>query len=221
MPSNPSRSAETSGDGRSLCWSCREEPGEGPFCIHCVRIQPIAELGDYFALFGLERSYQLDPATLKKIFYDLSRKFHPDYYSSGLPEEQRLARDNTAYLNSALKTLSDPLKRAEYLLSLLSGSYSGSPSPPQELFEEILEVGELLLTDLLSQKQRDQLERAGRGFRLRQQELFDTLPPLFVELKNGSKTARTDIESRLNHIKYLRTILERIDRALGNGDSPL
>jgi molecular chaperone HscB len=221
MPTNEIPPIGSASDARSLCWSCREEPGAGPFCAHCVRIQPITALGDYFALFGLEKSYMLDPAKLKNTFYELSRKFHPDYYSGHLPEEQRLARDNTAYLNNALNTLSDPLKRAEYLLSLLSGSYSGSPSPPQELFEEILEVGDLLETDSLSQSQRNLLESARDNFRVRQQELFDSLAPLFIELKTGSTIARVGIESRLNNIKYLRTILARIDQALGKEGDPL
>jgi len=221
MPTNEIPPIGSASDARSLCWSCREEPGAGPFCVHCVRIQPIAALGDYFTLFGLEKSYVLDSAGLKNIFYDLSRKFHPDYYSGRLPEEQRLARDNTAYLNNALNTLSDPLKRAEYLVSLLSGSYSGSPSPPKELFEEILEVGELMEADSLSPDQRSLLENARDNFRMRQQELFDSLASLFVELKNGSKAARSGIESRLDNIKYLRTILSRIDQALGKRDDSL
>jgi len=206
-------------DARHLCWACREETGVGPFCTHCVKIQPIVDMGDYYTLFGLEPSYTVDPGYLKRKFYELSRQFHPDFYAAQTDQEQLLARDNTAYVNTALRVLSDPLRRAEYLLCLKTGQYSGNPAPPQELFEEILEAGERLENDNLSEKDRAQLVKFGGNFRQRQNDMIESLAPLFDELMTKDNFDKKKIEARLDNIKYIRTILARIDKRLGQSEN--
>lgn len=202
------------GAARHLCWSCREEIGGGPFCDHCVKIQPVENLGNYFTVFGLKESFDISVPALRQKFYELSKKLHPDYFASRSKEEQNLARDNTAYLNSALRVLSDPLKRAEYLLTLETGHCGGHPTPPQDLFEEILEAGELIDTEKLSDGQRAQLQTLGENFRNRLNEFQRSLTLLF-ENRNRRETAeRKLIETRLDNIRYIRTILSRIDKRL-------
>lgn len=217
MPVSNHSEAQTS-SARSLCWSCRQDTGKRPFCKHCVKIQPVDELGNFFDLFGLDKSFELDPGNLKKKFFELSRKFHPDFYADHMKKEQELARNNTAYLNNALKVLSDPVQRAEYILSLTSGSYSSSPTPPQELFEEILEVGELLENPSLSSDERARLARAGDNFRQRRDDLTDSLAGLFARMADGEDGIKGRIESCLNQIKYLRKTGTRISTALMETD---
>jgi molecular chaperone HscB len=202
---------------RSLCWSCRQEVGTGPFCRHCVKIQPIEILGNYFHLFGLQKSFNINPTGLRKLFLDLSRKFHPDFYADHSHEEQEVARDNAAYLNNAFNVLSDPVKRAEYLLTLESGTFSSSPAPPKDLFEEILEVGELLENKSPTGDEEKRLHDSGATFRNRLQELTDSLEGQFTRLLDGDKEIKPDIESVLNDVKYLQKTLARIDEALKNG----
>ena len=202
-------------DAHHLCWSCREEVGEGPFCQNCIAIQPLDELGDYFSLFGIERRYRINTDYLKTKYYRLSRKFHPDFFGNKSSKELELARDNSAYLNTALKTLSDPILRAEYLLKLAGGGLSGEPTPPKELFDEILEVGELLIEgDPLSDNDRARLEKTWQNFKARQLKLIASLDDAFDRLLSGDLTVKTELESRLNNIRYLRTILGRIDNRL-------
>jgi len=204
---------------RHLCWACREVTGVGPFCTNCIKIQPIVDMGNYYTLFGLEPSYTVDPGYLKRKFYELSRQFHPDFYAAQTDKEQLLARDNTAYVNTALRVLADPLRRAEYLLCLKTGPYSGNPVPPQELFEEILEAGELLENDNLTETDRAQLVEFGKSFRERQNEMIESLGPLFGELLTNGSFDKKAIESRLDNIKYIRTILARIDKRLGRSEN--
>ena len=52
---------------------------------------------------------------------------------------------NTALLNTAYRTLKDPIQRAEYLIRLEAGSVKDIRSvPPADLFDEILEIQENL-----------------------------------------------------------------------------
>ncbi|MFH1699560.1 MAG: Fe-S protein assembly co-chaperone HscB [Candidatus Zixiibacteriota bacterium] len=213
-PENITFSNHQINDIHHLCWSCKEEVGLGPFCKHCVRIQKVDDHSSFFRLFNLEKSYSIDVAFLKNRFYELSRKFHPDYYSNKDETERSIARDNAAFLNNALKVLMDPIKRADYLLSMTVGNTPGNPSPPQELLDEILEVGDILLSESHDEYQRNQLMETLNRFRELKNELIQSLHPLFERLLKNETEVADQIESSLNNIKYLRTITGRIETAL-------
>lgn len=215
MPNPDGRVMTLDGAARHLCWSCREETDRGPFCAHCIKIQPAEQMGDYFALFGLPRRYGLDGAALKNKFLELSRKFHPDFYAGKSEQERELARDNSAYLNAAFRTLADPIKRAEYLLACRARGYRVNLVPPQELFEEILTAGELLESAQLTADEASTLRETGRAFAVRRAERIDSLTGLFDRLLDGDDAAKAEVENRLNEIKYLRTIGDRIEQRLG------
>ena len=72
---------------------------------------------NFFEFFGLDRKLSLDEVRLKKRFYELSREWHPDRFTRKSPGESNLAEQNTALINDGYRTLRDPVKRAEYLLS--------------------------------------------------------------------------------------------------------
>ena len=45
---------------------------------------------NYFELFEMEETFVPEPAELKKKFYELSRKYHPDFYTQANRNEQSL-----------------------------------------------------------------------------------------------------------------------------------
>ncbi len=78
-----------------------------------------ADLGkNYFELFGLPATFDIDCADLALRYRDLQRQFHPDRFASATDPERRLSVQLTAQINSALQTLKDPVARARYLLGL-------------------------------------------------------------------------------------------------------
>ncbi|HLQ26996.1 MAG TPA: Fe-S protein assembly co-chaperone HscB [Acidiferrobacterales bacterium] len=73
---------------------------------------------DYFALFGLPVTFDLNSADLAARYRELQRSVHPDKFSHTSAQERRLSVQMTAYVNEAFQTLKDPLKRGRYLLHL-------------------------------------------------------------------------------------------------------
>ncbi len=73
---------------------------------------------DYFALFGLPRSFAIDEADLAARYRRLQQEVHPDRFAGGSAQERRLAVQQAALINEAFQTLKDPLKRALHLLAL-------------------------------------------------------------------------------------------------------
>ena len=94
-------------------------------------------------MFGLPKILGLDLAALEKTFHELSRKYHPDYFSTAAPAEKTQAVRMTALLNDAYRTLRHPVRRVEYLLSLYGLKADGS-KVPQSLLMEVFEINEQL-----------------------------------------------------------------------------
>ena len=73
---------------------------------------------DDFELFGLERRFGQDRATLDVRWKDLQRQAHPDKFMAQGAAAQRLAMQWSVRINEAYQRLKDPLKRAAYLCEL-------------------------------------------------------------------------------------------------------
>ena len=128
---------------RSMCWHCQSEVTGEYLCGQCVKVQPLSKELDYFACFKLPRLLQLDEQDLERTYYELSRTFHPDFYSTKDESEKTISLGNSAFLNAAYRTLKDPIQRVEYLIRLEAGAVKDIRSnPPADLFEEILELQE-------------------------------------------------------------------------------
>jgi len=73
---------------------------------------------NYFALFGLKPSFELDLAAVKTSFHQLIKQSHPDNFIAA-DETTKLAKlQQTKLLNEAYQTLVHPVKRAFYLLEM-------------------------------------------------------------------------------------------------------
>ena len=73
---------------------------------------------DDFELFGLERQFALDRASLDTRWKDLQRQAHPDKFSAQGAAAQRIAMQWSVRINEAYQRLKDPMARAAYLCEL-------------------------------------------------------------------------------------------------------
>ena len=90
---------------------------------------------NYFEVFDLPKILEIDPGRLEKKFHELSRKYHPDYFTTGSAEDKQKALDMTSLLNDAYRTLRHPVRRVEYLLELEGFKADGSKVPKSFLME--------------------------------------------------------------------------------------
>lgn len=73
---------------------------------------------NYFELFGLPESFFVSQYHLKQKYFELSKKFHPDYFGDADSEKQEEALEQTALINKAYKTLSSHFATLQYILEL-------------------------------------------------------------------------------------------------------
>jgi molecular chaperone HscB len=104
---------------------------------------------DFFTVFGLERRLVVDVAALQRRFYELSRRWHPDFHQAAPPAEQARALEESARVNAAYRALRDPIARVEYLVRLEEGrdtkeGAAVKPKAPPALLAEMFEIQEAL-----------------------------------------------------------------------------
>lgn len=203
---------------RSMCWHCQSEVSGEYFCDRCVKVQPVSKETDYFTCFGFPRRLTIDPSKLEAKFYELSRAFHPDFYQNKSETEQTISLGNSATLNSAYRTLRDPIQRAEYLLDLEAGAVKEiRNSPPADLFEEILELQDTLneyrAADRASgtgQQLRAKLQAEQLTLEQRKQDMEIRLQQLFTDwdaLQDQGQTTSQARSERDRLLKQMREIL--------------
>ncbi|MBI4401641.1 MAG: Fe-S protein assembly co-chaperone HscB [Nitrospirae bacterium] len=223
---------------RSMCWHCQSEIHGEYFCVQCVKVQPVSKELDYFTCLGLPRLLNIDTDVLETKFYELSRVFHPDFFQNKTETEQAISLGNSALLNTAYRTLKDPIRRAEYLVQLEAGSAKDiRTSPPADLFEEILALQEDLqefrsaapgqdpghMEDLRARLKTDReaLERRQQDMESRLLELFTKWDSLQGraeqddQLRTEKTAVLTQMRALLSNRTYLRNIVNDLVETIG------
>ncbi|HEV8643247.1 MAG TPA: Fe-S protein assembly co-chaperone HscB [Methylomirabilota bacterium] len=185
----------------------------------------------YFEVFGLPRRLGIDVAELQRQFYELSRRYHPDFHAGAPPDEQASALDASARLNAAYRTLRDPVARIEYLVRLEEGretkegaAVKAQASPA--LLEEMFEIQEALaqakaggLDDGTRATLRTQRERLGAR---RQEEEARLTGPLSAAWDRAPAEERPKLlaafKEGLATRAYLLTVIDDLTGALGEGE---
>ena len=178
---------------------------------------------NYYDFFELERKLKLDTDGLQKRFYELSRRWHPDRFSRKSSDEQARALEATSLLNDGYRTLRDPVRRAEYLLTeegFPIGEQRSKDVPP-ELLEEVFELN-MMLEELKEgdDSARPQLEAAKQNFLSLRAGVDAELENLFSKHDASDAESETahqalqEIRGSLNRRRYIENLIRDVDRAL-------
>ena len=101
---------------------------------------------NYFEFYGIPESFNPDAALLKKQFYALSKKYHPDFYANEDDAKQQEILELSTLNNKAYQTLSDPYKRLEYILKQYHLLVEGAkPQLPADFLMEMMDINERLM----------------------------------------------------------------------------
>ncbi|MCR8556737.1 Fe-S protein assembly co-chaperone HscB [Mucilaginibacter sp. BJC16-A38] len=101
---------------------------------------------NYFDFYGIPESFTPDAAFLKKKFYELSKKYHPDFYANEDDARQQEILELSTLNNKAHQTLSDPYKRLEYILRTHNLLEEGAkPQLPSDFLMEMMDLNERLM----------------------------------------------------------------------------
>ncbi|MFC3146612.1 Fe-S protein assembly co-chaperone HscB [Piscinibacterium candidicorallinum] len=99
-----------------------------------------SDLNDFFALFGLPRSFRVDLVQLESAYREVQARVHPDRHAAAGDAQQRVAMQWATAANEGFKTLKQPIKRAQYLLKLAGvdvQAESNTAMPPAFLMQQM------------------------------------------------------------------------------------
>lgn len=178
------------------------------FCGNCSSLA-IASEADYFQLLNLPRQYDLDLAELRQTYLKLSRDVHPDRFTGKSEEDAQLSLRVSSQINRAYEVLSDPLRRAEYLLELSGGkSASEDKAVSPEVLSDTLELREEIddahgrADDAGLTAIRERLLQRRNAHAATISELARGLP--------GDDALRSRLRLLLNDVKYDLRMLEQV-----------
>lgn len=193
-----------------------------------IRAQVESASPDFYALFGYPEVLGIDLEDLQEVFYARSRQLHPDRFARAGAEDRDLSLRASSLLNDAYRTLRDPLKRAEYVLSRhgFDVGQQRSNNVPPELLEEVFELN-MSLEELRSgdEDARTDLEAARANFEKMRKEIDDGLSGAFArwdfacrnrssEESSVSRAMLAEIRGSLNRRRYIQNLLRDVEAAL-------
>ena len=101
---------------------------------------------NYFEFYELPVSFNPDAQLVKKKFYELSKKYHPDFYINSSAAKQEEVLELSTLNNKAYQVLGDTQKLLHYILELKGILKEGENySLPQSFLMEMMEVNEALM----------------------------------------------------------------------------
>lgn len=221
----------------AACWSCGKSLSVGsPVCPGCGKVQPPAGEANYFSVFDLPRKLTVDLKVLERSFYKLSRKLHPDLYAQAPAQEQQWSLEQSSLLNDAYRTLKDPVRRTEYLLTIEGvkleaekGDAEKAARAPADLLEEVFELNMQLEEMRMNRKMgeddpqlRQDLEKAKVQFEGQLKDNDIQLEGLWsawdTALDAGEASQKGELKTQmiasLDRRRYIRNLVRDVNEAL-------
>ena len=157
---------------------------------------------NYFELFELPISLKTDKTKLALKYFELQKKYHPDFFARGTEHEQEQALQISSELNKALKILKDSHQTIKYVLQLkqLLEEEEKYQLPPAFLME-MMELNEELSADSAGQIQ--ELEN----------QLYSEVQPIIENYNDVTATTAELLKLKEYYYKkkYLQRILDRLE----------
>lgn len=156
---------------------------------------------NYFELFELPVSLEIDQGKLAQKYFELQKKYHPDFFTQATEHEQDEALEISSQLNKALKVFKNREETIKYVLQLRGFLEEEEKYQlPPDFLMEMMELNEELSDD--SPAQVAAIE----------QELYSSIQTV-IENYNDKAATMADLLKLKEYYykkKYLQRILDRM-----------
>ena len=164
---------------------------------------------NYFELYEMPVSLQVDKKYLQDKYFDLQKRYHPDFFSNESEEEQADVLEKSSMINRAYKTFQNDDETIKYVLQLkeLLEEEEKYQLPP-DFLTEMMELNEALM-----EVDDSSLEETETKINQLEKHLYDEVQNI-VEYYNEDTTTNEQLLQVKDYYykkKYLRRILERLD----------
>ncbi len=160
---------------------------------------------NYFELFGLPMAPTVDKSLLAKKYFELQKKFHPDFFTNESEEEKEKVLQQSADINKAFKIFQSTGKTIEYFLQQ-KGIIAADEkyNLPPDFLMEMMELNEDL-----SEEDPELTNQKVAGY---EAVLYEEIKPVLLNYDAAIITDADLQKLKAYHYKkkYLNRILERL-----------
>ncbi|HFC8512121.1 Fe-S protein assembly co-chaperone HscB [Neisseria flavescens] len=153
-------------------------------------------MSQYFNLFQLEPSFNIDTEALEQTYRALAARFHPDKFASASAFEQKQAVMMSSTINDAYRTLKSPIDRAAYLLK---SQNIDADAPEHTSFSPEFLMQQMEWRETLMDAQMEQNHDAIRAL---DQEIQEAQSNLYQDLQQAFE--QQDYESAAQWVRHGR-----------------
>ena len=153
-------------------------------------------MSQYFNLFQLEPSFNIDTEVLEQTYRALAARFHPDKFASASAFEQKQAVMMSSTINDAYRTLKSPIDRAAYLLK---SQNIDADAPEHTSFSPEFLMQQMEWRETLMDAQMEQNHDAIRAL---DQEIQEVQSNLYQDLQQAFE--QQDYESAAQWVRHGR-----------------
>ncbi len=167
---------------------------------------------NYFALFDMPVSFDIDRKILTERYRTLQRTVHPDRFANAAGSERLLSVQMAARINEGFQTLKDPLARGRYLLELRGVELNDLDTAFDGVFlMEQMELRERLADVKDSTDPHQQLQKITSDIVARIKEITEELAILFTDNNDASLEKARDLTRKLQFFRKLEQETDALD----------
>lgn len=160
---------------------------------------------NYFELYDLSIALQPAREQVQQRFYELSRRYHPDFHSQATEEEQADMLEKASQVNMAYKVLMHPDETIKYVLQLKGlleeeEKYQLSP----DFLMEMMDLNEQAL-DVAEESDADRLRQT---IQQTQTEIYEPVKAIVEHYQEGVTTEKELLQ--VKEYYYRKKYLDRI-----------
>lgn len=168
----------------------------------------------YFELYNLPVGFHPDQNLVKQKFYELSKKYHPDFYINQSEEKQQEVLELSTLNNKAFQVLKDPQKLLQYVLTLKNELVEGENyTLPQSFLMEMMDVNETLM-DLEFDPNPEKLAQVKTEIENIAQTLAAELEALTLKFEQSPEAEQAAVLKAIKDNYYRNKYLYRIKESL-------
>ncbi len=164
---------------------------------------------NYFELFEMPISLTVDKKYTQDKYFELQKKYHPDFFSNENEEEQDAVLEKSSMINKAYKLFQNENETMKYVLQLknLLEDEEKYQLPP-EFLAEMMELNESLMD-----VDDSSLEEAQTKISQLEKHLYDKVQNIFEYYSEDNTTGEQLLQVKDYYYKkkYLNRILERLE----------
>jgi molecular chaperone HscB len=164
---------------------------------------------NYFDLYEMPISLQVNKKYLQDKYFELQKKYHPDFFSNESEEEQANVLEISSMINKAYKTFQNDDETIKYVLQLKELLEEEEKYHlPSEFLTEMMELNEAIMD-----VDDSSLEETETKISQLEKHLYDKVQNI-IEYYNEDTTTDEQLLQVKDYYykkKYLKRILERLE----------